>query len=128
MPIPPLKPWQIIPVPLPTLPSATLPPDADSIAAKTWSGFTCSPLMSLSVPSHVSPTTGRLHASSAMSPRRIAHAISASRTTPTECVFVSPIGVVSRPDSRTHSSPVSSPLPLSRWQPANTGSLPGSPS
>ena len=46
--------------------------------------------------------------------------MSASRTTPTLCVLVSAIGVVSRPDSRTHSSPVSSPLPLSVWQPANS--------
>ena len=30
-------------------------------------------------------------------------------------------GEVSRPDSRTHSKPVISPLPLSRWLPANTG-------
>ena len=52
----------------------------------------------------------------------------ASRTTPTVCVFVSPIGVVSMPDSRTHSRPVISPLPFSRWQPAKTGSRPGSPS
>ena len=48
----------------------------------------------------------------------------ASRTTPTLCVFVMATGVVSWPDSRTHSRPVSSPLPLSRWQPANTGSAP----
>ena len=75
--------------------------------------------MSFRTPSHVSPTTGRLQ----LAPRRgCAPAISASRTTPTEWVFVSPIGVVSSPDSRTHSSPVSSPLPLIRWQPAKSGS------
>ena len=38
----------------------------------------------------------------------------ASRTTPTLCVLVIAIGVVSIPDSRTHSRPVSSPLPFSR--------------
>ena len=51
-----------------------------------------------------------------------------SRTTPTLCVFVIPIGPLSRPASRIHSSPVSSPLPLSRWLPANTGSVQTSPS
>ena len=45
-------------------------------------------------------------------------ATSSSRTTPTLCVLVIATGVVSMPDSRTHSSPVISPLPLSRWQPA----------
>ena len=38
----------------------------------------------------------------------------ASRTTPTLCVLVMAMGVVSFPDSRTHSRPVSSPLPLRR--------------
>ncbi len=37
-------------------------------------------------------------------------------------MLVIAIGVVSIPDSRIHSSPVISPLPLSRWQPAKTGS------
>ena len=54
-----------------------------------------------------------------------AAATSASRTTPTECVFVSPIGVVSSPESRIHSSPVSSPLPLIRCAPAKSGSAGG---
>ena len=74
--------------------------------------------MSFRNPSNVSPTTGRLQSG----PSGCTAAISASRTTPTECVFVSAIGVVSRPESRTHSSPVSSPLPLIRWQPAKSGS------
>lgn len=56
-------------------------------------------------------------------PRRAASCeIRASRTT-TLCVFVSAIGEVSNPDSRTHSNPVSSPFPFSRWQPANNGWL-----
>ena len=49
-------------------------------------------------------------------------ATSASRTMPTLCVLVMATGDVSMPDSRTHSRPVSSPLPLRRWQPAKTGS------
>ncbi len=74
--------------------------------------------MSLRKPSHVSPTTGRLQSHS---PGRSA-AISASRTTPTECVLVRPIGVVSVPESRIHSSPVSSPLPLIVCAAAKRGS------
>ena len=54
--------------------------------------------------------------------RRARKSTIASRTTPTECVLVSPIGVVSIPESRIHSSPVSSPLPLSRCTPAKSGS------
>ena len=52
--------------------------------------------------------------------------MSASRTTPTECVFVRPMTVVRRPASRIHSSPVSSPFPFRRWQPAKAGSAHGS--
>ena len=117
VPMPPLKPWQIMPVPPPTLPSAAVSVAASS-AVLTCSGRTWKPLMSLRKPSHVSPTTGRLHASSPGG----ASAMSASRTTPTECVLVSPTGVVRSPESRIHSSPVSSPLPLMRWQPAKRGS------
>ena len=67
-----------------------------------------------------------------MSPRRPAgsspirpaapHAISASRTTPTEWVFVRAIGVVNVPESRIHSRPVSSPLPLIVCEAAKSGS------
>ena len=78
--------------------------------------------MSLSRPSDVSPTTGSDHDAPDGPGRRTKSATSASRTTPTLCVLVIAIGVVSMPDSRIHSSPVISPLPLSRWQPANTGS------
>src|SRR6266516_1195434 len=114
--MPPLKPWQTMPVPPPTLPSSTSPACAPSSAAFACSALTCCPRMSLRKPSKVSPTTGSDHASSSAEAAAIA-----SRTTPTLHVFVMPIGVVRRPDSRTHSSPVSSPLPLSRWQPAKRG-------
>jgi hypothetical protein len=120
--MPPLKPWQIIPVPPPTAPSCTAPPVAASSAAKTWSARTCIPSMSLSSPSYVSPTTGRCQR-----PRFAwcCDVTSASRTTPTENVFVIPIGVVSRPDSRIHSSPVSSPFPFSRCGAAKHGAPSG---
>ena len=78
--------------------------------------------MSLSRPSYVSPTTGSDHDVARGAASSTDAATSASRTTPTLCVLVIATGVVSRPDSRTHSRPVISPLPLSRWQPAKTGS------
>ena len=57
---------------------------------------------------------------------RSAAATSASWTAPTESVLVSPIGVVSSPDSCIHCRPVSSPLPFSRNGAANrTGSRAG---
>ena len=121
VPMPPLNSWQTIPVPPPTAPSSTGPPGAAASAACRCSAVTWKPLMSLSRPSNVSPTTG----SDQRGVGRIAStdaATSASRTTPTLWVLVIATGVVSSPDSRTHSRPVSSPLPLSRWQPAKTGS------
>ena len=126
VPIPPLKPWHCMPVPLPTPPSATGPPDADSSAAWTCSARTCMPLMSFRSPSYVSPTTGRYQRCSPGASFCTAAVISASRTTPTEWVLVRPMTVVRRPASRIHSSPVSSPFPFSRWQPAKAGSAQGS--
>ena len=118
--MPPLKPWQIMPVPLPTLPSATGPELAPSRAAHTSPAETWAPLMSLSSPSHVSATTGSDHQSE---PDRYDRSTCtrASRTTPTECVFVRAIAEVSSPDSSIQWLPVISPLPLSRPMPANTG-------
>ena len=122
VPVPPLNSWQIDPVPPPTFPSATGPPRAASSAACRCSGRTWNPFWSLSRSSDVSPTTGSDHDAPDGPGRRTKSATRASRTTPTLCVLVIAIGVVSIPDSRIHSSPVISPLPLSRWQPANTGS------
>ena len=84
--------------------------------------------MSFRTPSYVSPTTGSDQKSACGPWARTAWTSSASWTTPTECVLVIAIGLVRRPDSRTHSRPVSSPLPLRRWQPAKTGSMKASPS
>src|SRR6184192_3487898 len=78
--------------------------------------------MSLSPPSHVSATTGNDHSSPRMRPRRTTHSITASRTTPTECVFVIITGPHRNPDSSTQVVPVISPLPFIVNQPANTGS------
>ncbi len=58
VPMPPLNSWQIIPVPPPTVPSSTGPPAAAASAACRCSARTWKPLMSLSNPSNVSPTTG----------------------------------------------------------------------
>src|SRR5207247_9066365 len=81
--------------------------------------------MSLSQPSQVSATTGRLHQYPVLSaaPCLIRHAITASRATPTLCVFVITIGPSRKPLSSTHAVPVISPLPLSEKTPAYTGSL-----
>src|SRR5882724_4978623 len=57
--------------------------------------------MSLSPPSHVSATTGNDHSSLCMRPRRTTHSITASRTTPTECVLVIITGPHKNPDSST---------------------------
>src|SRR2546423_1572467 len=78
--------------------------------------------MSLSPPSHVSATTGNDHSSWSIRPRRTTHSITASRTTPTECVFVIITGPHRNPDSSTQVVPVISPLPFIVNQPANTGS------
>src|SRR5437870_9764204 len=78
--------------------------------------------MSLSTPSHVSATTGNDHSSWSIRPRRTTHSITASRTTPTECVFVIITGPHRNPDSSTQVVPVISPLPFIVNQPANTGS------
>ena len=78
--------------------------------------------MSFSRPSYVSPTTGSDHQASPTSRSSTEAATRASRTIPTLWVLVIATGDVSRPDSRTHSRPVSSPLPFSRWHPAKTGS------
>jgi hypothetical protein len=110
--MPPLKPWQIMPVPPPTFPSTTGPSEADASASKTCSALTWKPSMSFRRPSHVSPTTGSAQSASPRAPQ------SASRTTPTLWVFVSATGVVRKPDSRIQASPVSSPLPLRRCEPA----------
>ncbi len=58
VPMPPLKPWQTMPVPPPIAPSATLPARASTSASRRWSPVTCWPSTSFSRPSHVSPTTG----------------------------------------------------------------------
>ena len=49
--MPPLKLWQIMPVPPPTLPSATGPPRAPSSAANVSAAVTWKPLMSFRTPS-----------------------------------------------------------------------------
>src|SRR2546429_4282311 len=57
-----------------------------------------------------------------MRPRRTTHSITASRTTPTEWVFVIITGPHRNPDSSTQVVPVISPLPFIVNQPAKTGS------
>ncbi len=119
--MPPLKPWQIMPVPPPTLPSATGPPRAPSSAASACSGFTWKPLMSLSgrPRSRPRPAGPRAAARAASA----CHCRIASRTTPTLWVLVIAIGPSRKPLSWSQVVPVISPLPLSVNQAPNTGSL-----
>src|SRR5215207_6376265 len=76
--------------------------------------------MSLSPPSYVSATTGNPHG--CMPGLPTCHCRIASRTTPTLCVFVIPIGPSRTPDSCNHVVPVISPLPFSVNHAPNTGS------
>src|SRR5262245_62670473 len=78
--------------------------------------------MSLSVPSHVSATTGSDHGCS-VAPCFSPHAIDASRTTPTLWVLVMKTGPSRKPDSLIQVVPVISPLPFSENQPDITGSF-----
>ena len=55
-------------------------------------------------------------------PPLVSHAMIASRTVPTLCVLVMPMGPSRNPPSVTHVVPVISPLPLYEYQLANTGS------
>ena len=115
--MPPLKPLQFIPVPPPTLPSATRPPVAASRAWSAWTRVTCCPFMSLSVPSLVSATTG--YQNGPVASRLTIHSTAASRTTPTLKVLVMSTGVSSTPDSSTQCVPVMSPLPFPMANAAN---------
>ena len=125
VPVPPLNPWQTIPVPPPTFPSATGPAARPS-AATTCSARTCCPSTSLSSPSQVSPTTGMAHSGEAPARSAIAAPTRASLTVPTDQVLVSAIGPFSIPHSATSVRPVSSPTPETRWNPANLGRSQGS--
>src|SRR3989475_613533 len=111
-----------MPVPPPTFPSATGPPRALSSAAHASCFVTWKPLMSLRPPSHVSATTGSDHSSWCRRSLRTYHSITASRTTPTECVLVIATGPHRNPDSSTQVVPVISPLPFIVNHAANTGS------
>ena len=119
VPIPPLNPWQIIPVPPPTAPCCTGPAVARTRAPRTRARRerACPRCRSAGRRrSRRRPAGARRRGS-----RACCAATIASRTTPTENVLVRPTGVVSRPDSRIHSSPVSSPLPFRRCAPAKHG-------
>ena len=123
--MPPLNSLQIIPVPPPTLPSATAPPRAESSASKACSGFTWKPFMSFRWPSHVSATTGSDHrprVAAQAPPCLYCQAMTASRTTPTLWVFVIMTGDDRKPDSSSQVVPVISPLPFRVNQPPKTGS------
>src|SRR5712672_1445882 len=76
--------------------------------------------LSLSHPSPLSATTGNDQSNS--NPLRTSHSITASRTTPTLCVWVIITGPARNPDSSSQVVPVISPLPFNVNQPPKTGS------
>ena len=118
--MPPLNSWQIMPVPPPTLPSATGPPCAASSAAKACAS---GDVKAVDV---VEPAViGLRHDRQlpGLPSCRAAHGIVqiASRTTPTQWVLVMPIGAVEQARLvRARMVPVISPLPLKLKKPANT--------
>ena len=112
-----------MPVPPPTLPSATGPLFAPSSAANDVLGLHVEAVdvVEVAVPGlghdrRRPPVAGCVRL--AVLTRQ---AIVASRTTPTLCVLVIITGPSSSPDSSIQVVPVISPLPLSANQPANTG-------
>src|SRR6266851_4068471 len=114
VPIPLLKSQVIIPVPPPTLPSATGPPLAVVIASSTLASLTWRPAMSLSQLSSHSPTMGMITSCSSPIPgyRSIMYRATPSETAPTEMVLVSRIGVSINPHSITWVRPETSPAPF----------------
>ena len=127
VPIPPLNSWQIIPVPPPTLPSATGPAAADVVRGRHVLGPDVRALdvvqhAVVSLADHRHRPVQGAPAVLAL-PSALSMAASASRTTPTLWVLVMATGVVSKPDSAIQAMPVSSPLPLSVWTPRRAGAL-----
>src|SRR5689334_6960813 len=120
--MPPLKPYETIPVPAPTVPSFTGPLTAPLSADTTSASDTCRPWMSLRRPSSHSATTG-VKVSSVMPISgycAIIQVITPLATLGTFNVLVSAIGYSKNPDSLTQASPVISPVPLSTNDPAAT--------
>ena len=121
--MPALKSQVIMPVPPPTLPSATGPLRRCLSASRTCSAFTWRPEMSLSQESSHSPTTGMMHVVLVADAGVAAPPCSAPpRRTPRPppCVLVSKMGVSIRPHSMSWVRPETSPAPLSTKPPPAT--------
>ena len=97
--MPPFHPNATVPVPAPTLPSATAPPDADSSARRTASAVTGRARMSFSVPSFVSATSGLIDRTRSIPGCASIHSTIASAAFQTQSVQVSRIGVSISPSS-----------------------------
>ncbi len=124
VPMPPLKPRQLIPVPDPTAPSAGRPPRrAAASASATSSRVTCMRRESLSQLSSHSATIGMMTSSSPIAgSSAMSSSQAASYTRPTCIVLVRNSGVSTRPHSCAVRKPVHSPAPLRTAPPAGTGS------
>src|SRR5215204_2543784 len=116
VPIPPFQPNATVPVPAPTAPSSTIPSLALAIAARTCSRVTCSPRMSLSDPSLVSPTSALTDRTLSLPGCARVQRTVASSAIPTDNVLVSTIGDSIVPSSSTCVEPASLPNAL----PTNT--------
>ena len=114
MPIPPGKSKQTIPVPAPTLPSATSDPSFDSAPSTSSIATVRESAMS---PSSHSPTTG----STTFSGPRPEASTPAWKTVPTACDPHRYTGVSITPRSSISSFAVSSPTPLTTAVPARAG-------
>jgi hypothetical protein len=127
-PIPPFHPNATVPVPAPTLPSATGPSRAESSAWRTCSARTGRlRIATLSVPSFVSATTGLIERTRSIPGRASCQATSASAADHTQSVHVSSTGVSSSPSSSTCVLPSSLPKPLPTTTAAGTRSRNRSP-
>ncbi len=109
VPTPALNPSATVPVPAPTHPSATGPPEAVSRAARTCSSWTGRARMSDRKPSLHSPTTGLRLRTSSHPGRSSTQPTRASATRNADSVEVSSTGVSSAPSSVSWVVPISLP-------------------
>ena len=120
VPMPPFQPKAMVPVPAPTLPSATGPPVAATRAASMCACVTPRARISFSRPSLVSPTTALTLRTSWLPGCASVQSTSASTARPTASVLVSRIGVSSSPSSCSCVTPAILPKPLKAKTPAGT--------
>ncbi len=110
--MPPFQPKARVPVPAPTLPSATGPGAACSIADRTSAGVTRRARMSFRAPSLVSPTSALTERTSSLPGWSSVQSMAPARPAATLSVLVRMMGVSMVPSSCTCSAPASLPNAL----------------